>query len=42
MRYLNKVKADGLTIKIPREVWAVVVMFAAIVVALAVVVATRT
>lgn len=41
MHSLEKMKTGGLTIKIPREVWAAVVLLAATVVALAIIVATR-
>lgn len=41
MHYLGKVKTNGLAIKIPREVWALVAVFVAVVVALAVIVATH-
>lgn len=41
MHYLDKVKTNGLAIRIPWEVWLVVAVLAASVVALAVVIATR-
>lgn len=42
MHYLEKVKTNGLAIKIPPEVWLLIAVLVATVVALAVVIATRT
>jgi hypothetical protein len=41
MHYLEKVKTNGLAIRIPREVWLVVAVLVATVVALAVAIAAR-
>jgi hypothetical protein len=41
MHYLNRVKRDGLVIRIPRELWGVVAVLAATVAALVVLIASR-